>query len=631
MSGHYIVATAGHVDHGKSALVNALSGIDPDRLPEEKSRGMTIDLGFAHVDLDDLHLALIDVPGHEDFVKNMIAGIGSIDLALLIVASDDGWMPQTEEHLQILQYLGVKQLIVVLTKADLAGELADLALEEVCEQLAGTPYEDAPSIKTAALSGEGIPELKQLLKEQLMGMPQQRDIGKPRLYVDRAFSRQGLGTVVTGTLTGGSLQKDQEVVVYPERTASRIRSLQNHNEQVEVSGAGTRTALNLRDIEIAGKQRSGIKRGHVITLPELGEPSRVMGTFLFRTNREHLMAKGALQPIRHGARVRVHHGSSNLPARVFLLEDKEILPGQSGVAQLRFDDPCFSFSGDHFIVRDWPEQFTLAGGIMLDPHASKKRYRDVGNRAYLEACAASAEDLALRLQAELAFHKAVSAPRLLSQSLFSKAAIDEVREQLGLITESGMVFDPAYWQDLKRKVAERIDTHHANHPELAGLKTVLLQQLDIPEHLLPIVLKRLCSEGFVQVGPVIRRESHNPNLPPELERAAEQIRAALGEKPLEPPSRKDLSPDDHARKALQFLIDIGEVVDLGQDVCIMRTAVASASDRISQFIASNGPATASDLRKALETTRRVAMPLLEYLDEVGVTRRDGDVRILKPV
>ncbi len=629
MAAHYIVATAGHVDHGKSALINALSGIDPDRLPEEKSRGMTIDLGFAHIDLDGVRLGLIDVPGHEDFVKNMIAGVGSIDLAMLIVAADDGWMPQTEEHVQILHYLGVKRIVVVLTKADLAGELADLALEEVCEQLAGTPYADAPSIKTTALTGEGIPELKQLLKEQLAGVPQQQDTGKPRLYVDRAFSRQGLGTVITGTLSGGSLNKDQDVVVYPDRAPSRIRGLQNHNQQVDTSHAGSRTALNLRDIELAGKQRGGIKRGHVVTLPSLGEPSKTIGAYLFRTNREHLMAKGALQAIRHGTRVRVHHGSSNLPARVFLLEDKAIGPGQAGFAQLRFDDACFAFAGDHFIVRDWPEEFTLAGGIILDPHAKRKHYRDAKNRDYLEACASAGEDLPQRLQAELACHRAVPSESLLRQSIFSQADINQARDALGLITESGMVIDPAYWESLKQQVAERIDMHHAKHPELAGLKSVLLQQLGIPEHLLPLILRRLCTEGFVQAGPVIRRDSHNPRLPPDLEKAAEQLRSAMRNKPLEPPSRKDLVRDDPGKKAMQFLVDMGEVVDLGQDVCLMRDALKQATDRVTAFIAENGPATASDLRKALETTRRVAMPLLEYLDLEGITRRQGDVRVLR--
>ena len=227
MPTNYIVATAGHVDHGKSALVNALSGIDPDRLPEEKKRGMTIDLGFAHIEIQDRHLAIIDVPGHEDFVKNMIAGVGSIDLAMLIVAADDGWMPQTEEHLQILQYLGVKNMIVVLPKSDLAGELAELALEEVCEQLIDTPFEGCPSITTSAETGDGIDALKAMLHTELGKLEAQADIGKPRLYVDRAFSKQGLGTVVTGTLTGGTLTNDQDVVIYPQETESRIRSLQS--------------------------------------------------------------------------------------------------------------------------------------------------------------------------------------------------------------------------------------------------------------------------------------------------------------------------------------------------------------------------------------------------------------------
>ena len=617
MPTHYIVATAGHVDHGKSALVNALSGTHPDRLPEEKKRGMTIDLGFAHVAIDEHRLAVIDVPGHEDFVKNMIAGVGSIDLALLIVAADDGWMPQTEEHLQILQYLGVKNMIVVLTKADLAGELAELALEEVCEQLIGTPFEGCPSISTSAETGEGIEELKQLLSKQLDDITPQADVGKPRLYVDRAFSKQGLGTVVTGTLTGGTLSKDQEVMVYPQTDPSKIRSIQNHDHESETTLPGTRTALNLRDIDVAGKQRSGIKRGHVVTLPNLGDPHKIVDVHLFRTQREALMSKGALQPIKHGAYVRIHHGSSSIPARIFLMQGNALKPGESGVAQLRFDHPVYSFATDRFIVRDWPEEFTLAGGIILDPHASPRDYRFPERIAYLETRAAS--DLVKDwLEAEVRFKRAIPINQLLKMSTFSEADVLNAVETGSCTLENQLVVDTAFWNGLKKQLTKAVEKQHRDHPQLAGVTIAEIPQLiDITDDLLPLLLAAMTKEGFERAGPFYKRADHEPGLPPDLIQAAKDILSAVTTKPMEPPSRKDLVTSGPTKKAMQFLLDTQEVTALNADVVMLTTAYEQAIALVRDHITTQGPATASDLRKTIGTTRRILMPLLEFLDQSG--------------
>ena len=631
MPTNYIVATAGHVDHGKSALVNALSGIDPDRLPEEKKRGMTIDLGFAHIEIQDRHLAIIDVPGHEDFVKNMIAGVGSIDLAMLIVAADDGWMPQTEEHLQILQYLGVKNMIVVLTKSDLAGELAELALEEVCEQLIDTPFEGCPSITTSAETGDGIDALKAMLHTELGKLEAQADIGKPRLYVDRAFSKQGLGTVVTGTLTGGTLTNDQDVVIYPQETESRIRSLQNHEQEVDSSPPGTRTALNLRDIEVGGKQRSGIKRGHLVTHPGLGEPHRVVDVHLLRTHRDQLMSKGALQPIKHGANVRIHHGSSSMAARIFLMDKTMIKPGESGLAQLRFSDPIFAFAGDHFILRDWPEQFTLAGGRILDPDARAKDYRFPERITYLNARVNHDADLTAWLEAELAFKRAVPLATLLRKSIFSEADIKAALQTSSCTLSNQLVVDTDYWNNLKSTVATAVDERHKKHPELAGFKIADLPRLDIPDHLQPLLLTSMTEEGFERAGPFFKRAAHVPTLPPELEKAAQEIRAALTSNPMEPPSYKDLVISGPTKKAMRFLTENGEVTAINSDVVILTSAYDQAIQTVQKHIETHGPATVSDLRQAIGTTRRILMPLLEFLDQSGITQRNGDVRVLRDI
>src|SRR3989442_992711 len=307
---HFIVATAGHVDHGKSALVKALTGIDPDRLPEEKARGITIDLGFAHLELPStihdqpstFYVGLIDVPGHEDFVQNMIAGVGSIDLALFVVAADDGWMPQTEEHLQILTYLGVTRAVVALTKIDLASDQT-ARIAETREKLGDSLFADAPVVPTSVVTGRGLDELKATLAQVLARAPPPRDIGKPRLPVDRVFTLRGIGTVVTGTLTGGEFRRGQAVVIQPLGKTARIRGLQNHNRDVEVGEPGTRAALNLPDVEGSAAQ-TGIARGDVVTLSEFGKGSDTMDVLLEKSVRLVGGRTGAALPLKDGCRRR---------------------------------------------------------------------------------------------------------------------------------------------------------------------------------------------------------------------------------------------------------------------------------------------------------------------------------------
>jgi len=358
---HFIVGTAGHIDHGKSALVNALTGTDPDRLPEEKARGMTIDLGFAHLELPHpedperlFSLGIIDVPGHADFVKNMVAGVGGIDVALVVVAADDSWMPQTEEHVQILSYLGVHKAVIALTKSDLAEDI-ELSESDVRDHLDGTPFAEAPIVPTSSITGDGIDHLRETLAGVLATTPRPSDAGKPRLAADRVFSVKGIGTVVTGTLIGGTFEQGQAVAIQPAAAESKIRTLQSHHHQEDSVHPGCRTAVSLQGATIASRQdRQGVKRGDIVTLPGLGSSSTTIGVWIEKSDREIAGQASASRPLRHGQWIRFHHGSAAHTGRLFFVEAgrKSLAPGESTAAQLRFEDPVFTLPGDRFVLRD---------------------------------------------------------------------------------------------------------------------------------------------------------------------------------------------------------------------------------------------------------------------------------------
>jgi selenocysteine-specific elongation factor len=627
---HFIIATAGHVDHGKSALVKALTGTDPDRLPEEKARGITIDLGFAHLELPSpaggssvMRLGIVDVPGHEDFVKNMVAGVGSVDVALFVVAADDGWMPQTEEHLQILTYLGVSRAVVALAKADLV-QNEQAAVSAVREKLDETPFADAPVVPTSVATGRGLENLKSALAQVLADTPEPRDIGKPRLPVDRVFVLRGIGTVVTGTLTGGRLHRGQSVVIQPSGKAIRIRNIQSHGRDVEASGPGTRTALNLPDLTA----QEDVWRGDVVTVAELGGPNGVLDVLLAISPR-------ASRPLKNGARVRVHHGSANVAAEVAFFAGKTLPVGERALAQLRLESPVFLLAGDRFIVRDWSEQNTLAGGIVLDPDASRKSFRVKERLRLLDRRAQAPDDVAAFVASQVARDGAVRRSQVLVKSRFSAAEISSAISQLAaegqLVLAGEFVVEAARWQVLRRSAEDAVEGWHRAHPEQAGLPLRDLRaalQADLPrDDIFAELIGELCSGEFSQEGTVIRRAGHRQELPPRLRAASAKLRAALNAKPFDPPARKELATDSDARQALRFLVETGEVVEISADVVMTADNLRRAAELVLRFIRERGPATVSDLRKALGSTRRVMVPLLEHLDRSGFTRRQGDTRV----
>ena len=630
---HFIIATAGHVDHGKSALVKALTGTDPDRLPEEKARGITIDLGFAELNLsgpkgEKIHASIVDVPGHEDFVRNMIAGVGSIDLALLAVAADDGWMPQTEEHLQILTYLGVHRAVIALTKSDLGN--VETTAAQIRDQTEQTPFINCQIVSTSVRTGQGIGDLKEALAHEFAELRPRRDIGKPRLFVDRAFVLRGVGTVATGTLSGGSIRRGQDIVVQPRNISARVRSIQNHGRDIEMAQPGMRTAMNLPDVSIGENE---MQRGDLITVHSLGSPNAIIDVLIERSPRLKRNSSAA-RPVKDGSSVQVHFGTGRTDANIRLFHGRAVAAGQSAIARLRLDSPILAFVGDRFVLRDSSEQNTIAGGTVLDPDADPANFRSSAHIGLLKERLIAPDDVDVCVRSQLKRDAFAESKTLLLRSNFGA---DEIRKAFSRLSQHGevvlagdIVADAPYWRDLINRASIIIDRAHEQNPERRGVDVSELRvELEIrSDKLFSAVISELTRNGFARSENQIGRVSHRPSLSPELVSAAENIRAALSAKRFDPPDRKAFSQDRHSQQALRFLIDQGEIVEISNEIVVLREADEEMQNAVTELLSKGGSATASQVRQKIGTTRRVIIPFLEYLDRIGVTRRIGDQRVL---
>jgi len=627
---HLIIATAGHVDHGKSALVKALTGTDPDRLPEEKARQITIELGFAELNLtapngQKIHAGIVDVPGHEDFIRTMIAGVGSIDLALFVVAADDGWMPQSEEHLQILTYLGVQRAVIALAKSDLGN--IDSSTEEIRIQLRGTPFAESSIVPTCVRTGDGIENLKTALASESETIQPQRDFGKPRLFIDRVFTLRGIGTVVTGTLTGGQFHRGQSIIVQPQKAEARIRSIQNHAIEMDCAQPGMRTALNLPDVAI-----DQIKRGEVIADRDLVASS----TLIARIERSQRLGVklSAARPLKNGSWVYLHHGTLRVAARLTFVEGTTLDPGQKTIAHLKLASPIFAFAGDRFVLRDASQQQTIAGGIVLDADGAGN-LRDPVQRKWWSLRATTPGDVDLWVRSEIALRGFVPRTTLLNKSHFSASEVSEALMRLqcdnAIVLRNEVAADGESWQKLCNQASAFIDNVHKQNPERLGvdLNELRAELRDQPENVFEALIADLCASGFTRKGWAIARTSHRAALPLRLRPVEAQLRAALSHQPFDPPARRQIERDSDAQHVLRFLVESGEVIEADSDVVLLYEHFEQMKSRIAGFISKNGPATVSELRQALGSSRRIMVPLLEKLDREGVTRRIGDKRGLR--
>jgi selenocysteine-specific elongation factor len=646
----YTVGTAGHVDHGKSTLIEALTGIDPDRLREEKERGMTIDLGFAWLTLPSgREISIVDVPGHERFVKNMLAGVGGIDAALLVVAADEGIMPQTREHLAILNLLGISRGVVALTKKDLVDdEWIALLTEEIADALKGTTLEGAQTVPVSALARDGLDTLTQTLDALLESTPAKRDVGRPRLPVDRVFSLGGFGTVVTGTLLDGALALGQELEVLPAGLKTRARGLQSHKSKVETIPPGRRVAVNL-----GGLATEDLKRGDVVTVPGALKPTAALDVRL-------RLLPDAPKPLANASSLSFHTGTAEAVGKVTLLQGDSLAPGAEGWAQIRLRSPVAVAKGDLFIVRQLSPAYTLGGGQIVDP-APARRHRRRQPRV-IEALQLLArgtpEEVVLQtleLREGTAVPQGQDSAAVVKASGLDTAAAQEALAQLeqrGQVVRVGTaVMTIAGWRRLEALVREHLAAYHRQQPLRPGMpREELKSRLQLPTRPFNDTLARLAAESaVVEEGATVRLASHAVRLSDAQEKLAARVVGRLDVRPLAPPTLPELRAELAAPRngsgaggagaagggaltldedLLGALVSQARIVRVSDDVLFSAPAYNRMVERVIEHLRANGKITVAEARDLFGTSRRYVLPLLEHLDQKRVTRRLGDERVL---
>ncbi len=610
-----VIGTAGHVDHGKSTLVKRLTGRDPDRLAEEKARSLTIDLGFAWFDLDGETVGVVDVPGHRDFIENMLAGVGGIDAVLLVIAADEGVMPQTREHLAILDLLDVGLGIVLLTKTDLIDDpdWLDLIELDVREVLAGTALAESPILRVSAKTGDGLPDMLDTLSQMLADLDPRTDLQRPRLPIDRVFTVSGFGTVVTGTLTGGALRIGDEVEI--DEKNGRVRGLQSYEQTIEVAYPGSRVAVN-----VAGVDRSDVSRGHV-----LAKPGTVRPTLLADVYFRHLA--DAPRPLKHNAEVKVFSGAASAVARVRLLEGDTLAPGAAGWLQLKLASHMPLSDRDRFILRYPSPKTTIGGGLVVDAHPGRQHKR---NQPRVIAALQTRLDgtPAERVAQAADFAEPVPLSTLRAATGYENisAAIDEASAE-GLIVAfpGNRYMATARYTALLAELANTLGEFHAANPLRLGMpREELRSRLGVKGATFDGLL---AGHGRIEdAGPLLRLPGHEIRFSESQEADARALLEALAANPTTPPSYKE-ALDAVGEDVLRALIDLGEVVQVEADVIFSRDAYDALTEGVLAMIDAEEEVTAKTIRDRYQTSRKYAIALLEHLDANRITRRVGDRRV----
>ncbi|MCF8104000.1 MAG: selenocysteine-specific translation elongation factor [Desulfohalobiaceae bacterium] len=629
-----IMGTAGHIDHGKTTLIKALSGIDCDRLKDEKKRGITIELGFAHLDLGGSErLGIIDVPGHEKFVKNMVAGAAGIDFVLLTVAADEGIMPQTREHIEICSLLGIKEGLVAITKTDMVDpDLLELAAEEVADFLSGTFLEGAGIYPVSSHTGEGIPELLAAIKDKVAGLTVSHGSDLFRLPIDRVFTMRGYGTVITGTLVSGSISTAETVRIYPGEKKSKVRGLQVHGQSVEKALSGQRTAMNLTGLEVGD-----IERGQCLARPGTLFPWNLWDV-------ELNCLPTAPKPLKHRKEIHFHHGSREVLARVYLLDRDQLEPGESCPAQIRFPLPMVGCYGDRFVLRSFSPLRTIGGGTLVNPLGRKiKRFSE--QVRIIRDLNKSDLNRIIQSQLELAGLQGLDLPRLqvltgqpLKKIVKALQELGSARETFLFDREEQRYVSGTVVRELTRSLLEHVREYHQKNPMKSGMSKGMLFSgwgKDIPAKLVHFVLERGLKSGDLAVdNDSIRLPEHTISMATDQTKIKEEIHKIYLQAGLQPPNLNTVLEElgtskKEALPVLELLINEGSLVRLGDNLYFSSRAVERIREMVRSYFAEHEDMSPTDFKELTGLSRKYSIPLLEYLDKQKMTMRIGDVRKLR--
>jgi len=616
-----VIGTAGHVDHGKSTLITALTGINPDRLKEERERQMTIDLGFAWLSLPGgEEIGIVDVPGHRDFIGNMLAGIGGIDAVLLVIAADEGVMPQTREHLAILDLLQIKNGILVLTKIDLVDDPAwlDLVEADIRATLRGTVLQDAPILRVSSHTRAGLPELLQTLETLLDKLPTRPDLGRPRLPIDRVFSILGFGTVVTGTLSDGRLTVGDELEILPDGLHARIRGLQTHKKKEETAVPGSRVAVNLSGVDM-----EQIQRGEVLARPGQYLPTQ-------RLDVQFRLLADVSAPLHHHTEVKLFTSTTETIADLRLLATDALNPGETGWLQLELRTPILAVRGDHYILRRPSPGETLGGGIVVDPQPKQRHKR------FDESVIRTLESMALGSPADVLLQAALALGPALARDVITRSRLDEpaadsaIKELLDngqLISLDDVLIAASHWSALSETVVATLAFYHQTYPLRHGMpREELKSRLKLPPRLFNLIVNRLALENIlIEAARWAALPGHVVKFSPFQQVKVDRLMAQFAQTPYSPPSVKEcqaLTGEDIYSALLEF----GDLVAVSDEVVFRSLDYQTMIQKIRLTIQQSGQISLAEVRDLFQTSRRYAQALLEHLDAIGVTIRDGDFR-----
>jgi selenocysteine-specific elongation factor len=633
-----VIGTAGHVDHGKSTLIAALTGTHPDRLKEEQEREMTIDLGFGWLTLSDgEEIGIVDVPGHRDFIGNMLAGVGGIDAVVLVIAADEGVMPQTKEHLAILDLLQIPTGMIALTKTDLVpdAEWLDLVEAEIRESLAGTVLENAPFARVSARKKEGLDEFLKTLTALLQAKPERLDLGRPRLPIDRTFTIAGFGTVVTGTLADGSLSIGDEVLVLPSAQKGRVRGLQTHKKKEEFSVPGSRTAVNISGISL-----EDIRRGEVVVKPNQYESTR-------RLDAHFRLLDDISQPLKHNTEVKLFVGASETIATLRLLGTEILMPGESGWMQLELRDSIVTVRGDRYILRRPSPAETLGGGVVIDHNPAKrhKRFNEKVIEKLTALMAGSPADLlyqaSLTNGADL-LKNLIRDARI--EEVYAQTAIDELFAEKKLFvlatppnptagdggwSKDSFVIATVHWDTLKERTLNMVRAYHENFPLRRGVpREELKSRLKVETKLFNAMIGILvASEELDDAYRSVQLSTHCISFGSADQAKISGLMRQFDANPFAPPTIKQ-SIEEVGEEIYNALVVLEELIQLSAEVVFRKSDYDKALEMLRDYVAKNQQITVADARDLYDTSRRYVLAFFEYLDSQRITKREGDYRVL---